>query len=109
MGSTLSPFCKWAGGKGQLLERIRARAPRRFGAYYEPFVGAGAVLFGLAPTHAHINDINAQLMNAYATIRDDCAGLMRRLDALDAAFGNEPKEHYYDARGRYSMPASAIL
>lgn len=102
MGKQPSPFCKWAGGKGQLLDRIRERCPASYGDYYEPFVGAGAVLFGLVPRHAHVNDINAQLMNAYFAIRDDCEQVIACLDALDGSFGNDAKSYYYSIRDRYN-------
>ena len=36
------PFLKWAGGKGQLLPELLARAPLAFGKYFEPFLGGGA-------------------------------------------------------------------
>ena len=38
------PFCKWTGGKGQLLSELRKHEPENFGIYLEPFVG-GAALF----------------------------------------------------------------
>jgi site-specific DNA-adenine methylase len=41
------PFLKWAGGKRQLLPQIRRFYPKSFAAYYEPFVGSGAVFFDL--------------------------------------------------------------
>ncbi|EGQ3935595.1 DNA adenine methylase, partial [Staphylococcus pseudintermedius] len=41
------PFVKWAGGKRQFLSKIIEKAPSEFNHYYEPFVGGGAVLFGL--------------------------------------------------------------
>jgi len=40
---------KWAGGKGQLLGALRALVPARFGRYYEPFLGGGALFFDLLP------------------------------------------------------------
>lgn len=43
------PFVKWAGGKRQLLEQIKARLPKHFNGYMEPFVGGGAVYFDLQP------------------------------------------------------------
>ena len=40
----MSPFVKWAGGKKQLLDKLKERAPITFGTYYEPFIGGGAFL-----------------------------------------------------------------
>jgi len=71
------PFLKWAGGKGQLLREIRKHVPREFGAYFEPFVGAGAVLFDLQPPRAVINDANEELINCYRVIKSDPEGLIR--------------------------------
>ena len=44
--TNLLPFVKWAGGKRQLLDRIKERLPLKYNNYFEPFVGGGAVLFG---------------------------------------------------------------
>lgn len=66
----VQPFLKWAGGKRQLWPSIQKYIPPAFGTYYEPFVGAGAVLFSLQPERAVINDINPELMNCYRIIRD---------------------------------------
>jgi len=54
----LTPFVKWAGGKGQLIDRIWERMPQEYGAYYEPFVGGGALLFAMQPEpNCVINDV----------------------------------------------------
>src|SRR6266496_956317 len=72
----LQPFLKWAGGKRQLVSTIRDYIPRRFELYFEPFVGAGAVLFDLQPHTALINDANRELINCYRVIKRDPAGLI---------------------------------
>ena len=54
----IRPYLKWAGGKRQLIDRILKFVPAKFTTYYEPFVGAGAVLFHLQPARAVINDYN---------------------------------------------------
>lgn len=73
------PFLKWAGGKRQLLSEIRKCVPANFNTYFEPFVGAGAVLFDLQPDRAVVNDINGELMNAYRVIQDDVEWLIHDL------------------------------
>ncbi|HSE19581.1 MAG TPA: DNA adenine methylase [Pyrinomonadaceae bacterium] len=65
----LQPFLKWAGGKRQLIPKIRALLPRKYRLYFEPFVGAGALLFELQPAMAVINDMNAELINCYEVIK----------------------------------------
>lgn len=43
------PFLKWAGRKRQLLDEIKLRMPKNFNAYFEPFIGGGALFFELQP------------------------------------------------------------
>ncbi len=78
------PFVKWAGGKSQLLSQISKVFPKRFGRYYEPFIGGGAVFFNLRPKEAVISDANLELINAYRVIRDDLESLARELDHIQA-------------------------
>ena len=59
----MKPFVKWAGGKRQLLEEIKARMPQRFNTYIEPFVGGGALFLDLECENAIIKDSNEQLIN----------------------------------------------
>jgi len=59
------PFLKWAGGKRQLIPIIKKYVPRKYTQYYEPFIGAGAVLFSLQPAKSVINDTNPELINCY--------------------------------------------
>nr|WP_017727746.1 DNA adenine methylase [Halalkalibacterium ligniniphilum] len=77
--NTAQPFLKWAGGKRQLLPEIQKYIPSNFQTYYEPFVGAGAVLFGLQPKNAIINDINSELINTYQVIKNNVDELIEEL------------------------------
>ena len=66
----VKPFLKWAGGKTQILEEIRAKYPIQLGKsinkYAEPFVGGGAVLFDVLSRYSldevYISDINRELI-----------------------------------------------
>ncbi len=90
----LSPVFKWGGGKRQLLADILPLIPP-YTRYYEPFVGGAAVLLGLRPEYAVINDFNAELINSYKVIRDEPEELIRLLQ------GHKEKNsvnYYYDVR-----------
>jgi DNA adenine methylase len=78
----MKPYLKWAGGKRQLLPEIEKNLPADMAAYtyYEPFVGAGAVLFHLCPRKAVINDFNTQLMVSYRAVRDHVDTLVKLLE-----------------------------
>jgi len=66
---SITPVLKWVGGKRQLFGEIKKYIPE-FKTYYEPFLGGGAVFFGLQPERAVVNDINSSLMCVYRVIRD---------------------------------------
>ncbi len=89
----LHPFLKWAGGKRRLLSEIRRYVPGKFNTYFEPFLGAGAVLFDLRPAKAVVNDINSELINVYKVIKTDVAAL-----AADLTRHKNEKEYYYRLR-----------
>ena len=98
----IAPFVKWAGGKRQLLSQIKERMPEKYNNYYEPFVGGGAVLFGLSPNHASINDINSALINTYKTIRNTPDKFLEAVRKLDSEIWEDGKKYYYSLRERYN-------
>src|SRR5690554_5852608 len=76
------PFLKWAGGKTQLLPKIKEHLPEgvlsgEINHYIEPFVGSGAVLFDLIQAEefqlnqAYIWDVNPELINVYKVIKSE--------------------------------------
>lgn len=87
------PFLKWAGGKRQLLPEIMARVPERFNTYFEPFLGAGAVFFGIAPQRAVLSDINPDLINAFQVVRENCEELIE-----DLSRHTYEENYYYQMR-----------
>src|SRR5208282_1213958 len=95
------PFLKWAGGKGQALPELRKYIlPLGRGAtYFEPFLGGGAVYFGLQPESAVLSDVNRALIFTYQTVKDDVVGLIKVLGKLPP-----PREEaeYYIARNRFN-------
>lgn len=78
------PLVKWAGGKRQLLERLNERLPKKWGTYFEPFVGGGALLVNLHNrrkiTKAIISDLNGELINFYRVVKNDPEKLIFELD-----------------------------
>ena len=93
------PFVKWAGGKRQIIDKLKSYAPYEFDTYYEPFVGGGALLFELAPKKAVINDSNKELMNVYSVLCDeDKFNKMCRL--LNNYEVKHSEEFYYDLRNK---------
>ena len=88
--TTVKPFVKWAGGKSQLLNEIRAKYPETIDKYCEPFVGGGAVLLDVLanchPKEVLINDINAELVNTYMQIKNNVDELINLLSDMQESF-----------------------
>jgi DNA adenine methylase len=94
-----APIVKWAGGKTRLLPELAKRVPKKFGRYYEPFVGGAALFFHLAPPRAMLTDTNRDLIRMYITVRDDVDVLIRRLKRYAAA---HDERHYYTTREKWN-------
>ncbi len=112
--SSMHPFVKWAGGKGQLLEVLKANLPHSMGTeitkYAEPFVGGGALLFALLNEYAfeevYINDNNKELMNAFTVIKTNCESLIEKLQNLQGEYEKLSMEaqqaYYYAQRDKFN-------
>jgi len=89
------PFVKWAGGKRQLLPQLLSHVPEKFGRYFEPFVGGGALFFALRPPSAVLTDVNERLIRTYRGVRNDVDGVIRRLEEF-----RHEESFYYQQRDR---------
>ncbi len=68
---------KWIGNKQRFAHEIVSHFPPRYGTYFEPFVGSGAVLATLAPDRAVASDSFEPLMEIWTTLRESPATLKR--------------------------------
>ncbi|HHX70776.1 MAG TPA: Dam family site-specific DNA-(adenine-N6)-methyltransferase [Gallicola sp.] len=93
----LRPFVKWAGGKTQILDKIKELMPNEYNTYYEPFLGGGALFFNLAPDNAVINDYNEELMIAFDAFKkkEDYYKLIEVLKEFEV---NHSEKNYYKVR-----------
>lgn len=108
------PFVKWAGGKSQILDDIRAKYPAGLGKsitkYAEPFVGGGAVLFDVLSLYelesVYISDINSELITTYIVIRDNPDALISLLYSMQCYYWQADKDarkvFYYEMRERFN-------
>ena len=93
------PFVKWAGGKRQIIDKLKKFIPNEFNTYYEPFVGGGALLFELAPKNAVINDSNSELMNVYNVLCNE-EKFKKMCKVLNSYETNHNEEFFYDIRNK---------
>ncbi len=109
------PFLKWAGGKGQLLNKFEKMYPQELisgeiETYIEPFVGGGAVLFDVLQKYkvkkAVIVDLNKELINCYRCIKADVNELIKHLKTLQDEFlslsDEKRKDYFLEVRNRYN-------
>lgn len=111
---TVKPFVKWAGGKGQILDRIRENYPKELGKsitkYVEPFVGGGAVLFDILSNYdmeaVYICDTNSELMLTYQMIKSNAPALIKLLKEMQEDYltldEDGRKQYYYIKRDRFN-------
>ena len=97
------PFIKWAGGKSRLLEQLSALLPTQVDRYFEPFVGGGALFFGLQPDNAVLSDVNEELIHLYQTVRDDVESLI-----ADLQRHRYERTYYYMVRALDPLRLSTI-
>ena len=111
------PFLKWAGGKSQLIKDIVKLFPKDFDTYIEPFVGSGAILFGVLNNFPNlkkiiINDINFDLINTYEIISSNPINLIQTLEILQNEFylfefeDLKRKEYYLSKRALFNLRIS---
>jgi DNA adenine methylase len=113
---------KWAGGKGQLLEKLVGLFPPELESgkitkYVEPFIGGGALFFHVAQAFPliesfFISDVNEELVLAYETIQKDVDGLISVLDALEKEYHaldrSAQKAFFYEKRTAFNLKLADI-
>lgn len=65
-----------------VLPHIVPHLPKRFGTYFEPFLGSGALFFLLRPPKAVLSDTCQELIETYWAIRDNACAVLRHLAKL---------------------------
>jgi DNA adenine methylase len=103
-----SPILKWAGGKGRLLPQLLPLLPpdAQTHRYIEPFVGAGALFFKLAPERAILGDANSELITVYTAVKGCVEELIANLERLAVLHAGQ--DSYYAARDRFNAGAMSL-
>lgn len=103
--TAVAPFLKWAGGKQWILPRLIPLLSSTRGRYFEPFLGGGAVFFGLQPPVAILSDLNAELVEMYQAVRDDAEEVISILSRF--SFTRECYEKVRNSRPRTPVTRAA--
>jgi DNA adenine methylase len=116
------PFLKWAGGKGQIVDKLEERLPPNIkntfeiDRYIEPFVGGGALFFYLNNKYnikqSVLIDINEDLIMAYKVIKRDVNKLIDILYTISINYyaldKDEKKDYYYKIRKEYNNQKNIV-
>ena len=97
-----APFIKWAGGKRSIIAELIGRLPETFNRYWEPFVGGGALFFGIHDliTEGFLSDSNLDLTIAYNVVKLDPPAL---IGELERHAKNHNETYYYRIRGQHGL------
>lgn len=98
-------FIRYPGGKRRLLNFLIPYIPtvdQINGKYVEPFVGGGAVFFYLNPLHAHLSDLNSELIDIYRGVRY----APRAIWKVYCSFGSDKKSYH---KVRDKSEASSLI
>ena len=108
---SIKPVIKWAGGKRLLIPTLEKYLPSLDGAYYEPFLGGGALFFYLAHRikEAYLSDLNSDLVELYKVIQSRPLELNELLRAIEFEYSKADKyEYYLSKRKAYNADAKGI-
>ena len=103
-----APFLKWAGGKRALVPDISRLLPPAFNDYWEPFLGGGAVFFSLENRirHAHLSDLNLDLIITYRMIQKNPEPIIALLERHSESHS---RSHYHAVREEHEEQDPVVL
>src|SRR5437588_1603616 len=96
IGSTNRQLLKWVGNKQRFAHQIISHFPQQYGAYFEPFLGSGAVLGALAPTKGVGSDGFGPLMEIWRTLSESPDTLKRWYAQRRNLLGSGDKVEVYE-------------
>lgn len=94
---------KWVGNKQRIAHQIISWFPSRFGTYFEPFLGSGAVLGTLAPDRAVGSDALEPLVEIWKTLSSE-PDLLKEwyAERWHQMMGGSKVEEYERIKGNYN-------
>ncbi len=103
----IAPFktqlLKWVGSKQRFAHAIASHFPAKFGTYFEPFLGGGAVLATLAPQKAVASDAFKPLVEIWQALHNDPETLKRwYADRWHATMSDAKVEAYEKIKASYN-------
>ncbi|MGA2400772.1 MAG: DNA adenine methylase [Syntrophobacteraceae bacterium] len=99
---------KWVGNKQRFAHEIVAYFPKRFGTYFEPFLGSGGVLGALAPQNAVGSDSFEPLMKIWQTLQKEPQTLKRWYEQRwELVRSGDKRQVYEEIKASYNAKPNA--
>ena len=90
---------KWPGGKKWIPLKHNSLFPTQYNTYLEPFMGSGAVFFGLEPESAFLSDITPKLINLFSELKENPQRLYEETQVL---ISSHSSDQYYKIRDKFN-------
>lgn len=90
---------KWAGGKKWIPLKYNHILPNKYNTYFEPFLGSGAVFFGLQPKRSSLSDVNERLINLFLELKENPEELFNKTHRLISSHSDS---QYYEIRDKFN-------
>lgn len=87
---------KWIGNKQRFAHEIASFFPAKFGTYFEPFLGSGAVMATLWPNQAIGADIFPPLVEIWKTLQRNPKELCEWYETRYKIFASQPRPKGYE-------------
>lgn len=94
---------RWAGSKKKLLPKLSAYWAKPYQRYLEAFAGSASLYFHLAPESALLNDLNAELIQAYEVLKTQPDEIHAAVLSIERS-----EESYYLERNKSIAELSSI-
>lgn len=104
----ISPFIKWSGSKQSQAQFIVSCAPANFSTYYEPFLGAGAIVGALQPQKAICSDINKPLIGLWKLIKNKPNLVIENYEEYWNKLQKNGYKFFYKVRDRFNQNKSPL-
>jgi DNA adenine methylase len=104
------PLFIWAGGKNKMLKHYLSIMPKQVDTYVEPFFGGGAMFCHIVqnyqPKKLVINDVNADIVRIYNSIKNDLPEFLVKLDSYCNVYlpmnKEDRKKYYFEVRHEHA-------
>ena len=106
----MKPLFIWAGGKNKMLKHYLPIMPKQVDTYVEPFFGGGAMFCHIVqnyqPKKLVINDVNADIVRIYNSIKNDLPEFLVKLDSYCNVYlpmnKEDRKKYYFEVRHEHA-------